>query len=226
MGHGRIMRQKTSIDIFTYWEHIRGNADAPMRNLIQPSAVSHILPELFILENTVDDNPRFRLAGTAICNLMGREIRGENFAALWAGSQQDDPVRIAAGVMTHVVPASVHATGYCISGRSMTFEMILLPVRTASDRCDRLLGCLTPGAQTTWLDNERLEFLALDRSRLLYERPTRLAETPPHPDPTDLLPLQGSTNLGEWMRRKLIQAKNGRDRTQIDPARNKIGDHL
>ncbi len=220
------MRQKTSIDIFTYWEHIRGNADAPLRNLIQPSAIGHILPELFILENTADDNPRFRLAGTAICNLMGREIRGEDFAALWAGSQQDDPVHIAAGVMRHVVPASIHATGYCISGRSMTFELILLPVRTSSDTCDRLLGCLTPTVYATWLGNERLEFLALDRSRLLRDRPVRLVNAPPHPDPTDLLPHQGSTSLGEWMRRKLIQAKNGRERAGIDPARNKIDDHL
>lgn len=220
------MRQKTSIDIFTYWEHIRGNADAPLRRLIQPSAISHILPELFILENTADDNPRFRLAGTAICNLMGREIRGENFAALWAGSQQDDPVCIAAGVMTHVVPASINATGYCISGRSMMFEMVLLPLRSSSDTCDRLLGCLTPTVHTTWLGNERLEFLALDRSRLLHERSTRLVAAPPHPDPTDLLPIQGNGNLGEWMRRKLNQAKNGRDIARIDPARNKIGDHL
>ena len=202
------MRHKTSIDIFTYWERIRGNADAPLRNLIQPSAIGHILPELFILENTVDDNPRFRLAGTAICNLMGRELRGENFAALWAGSQQDDPVRIAAGVMKHVVPALVHATGYCISGRSMTFEMILLPVRTSSDTCDRLLGCLTPTVYAPWLGNERLEFLALDRSRLLREHRVRLVDAPPHPNPANLLPHQGSTSLGEWVRRKLIQAKN------------------
>ncbi len=218
------MRQKTSIEIFTYWERIRGDADAPLRNLIQPSAVSHILPELFILENTADDNPRFRLAGTAICNLMGREIRGENFAALWAGSQQDDPVRIASGVMTHVVPASMNATGYCISGRSMTFELMLLPVRTSSDICDRLLGCLTPSVHPSSLGNERLEFLALDRSRLLYERPARLIDTPPHPDPADLLPFQPGSNLGEWIRHKLIQTRSGRDRTGIDPVRDRIGD--
>jgi hypothetical protein len=209
MGHERIMRHKTSIEVFTYWEHIRGNADAPLRNLIQPSAIGHILPELFVLENTADDNPRFRLAGTAICNLMGREIRGESFAALWAGSQQDDPIRIAAGVMNHVVPALVHATGYCISGRSMTFEMMLLPVRTAHDTCDRLLGSLSPAVHSAWLGNERLEFLALDRSRLLRERRMRLVDAPAHPEPMNLLPHQESTSLGEWVRRKLTQAKNG-----------------
>lgn len=217
------MRQKTSTEIFTYWEQIRGNADAPMRNLIQPSAISHILPELFILENTADDNPRFRLAGTAICNLMGREIRGETFAALWAGSQQEDPVRIAAGVMTHVVPALINATGYCISGRSMAFEMVLMPLRSSGDTCDRLLGCLAPAASSAWLGNERLEFLALDRSRLLCDRPARLVVSPPHPDPTDLLPSQESIGVAKWMRRKLILSMNGRDAGKIEPLRDKIG---
>ena len=220
------MRQTTSTKIFTYWEQIRGNADAPMRNLIQPSAISHILPELFILENTADDNPRFRLAGTAICNLMGREIRGENFAQLWAGSQQEDPVRIAAGVMTHVIPALINATGYCISGRSMTFEMVLLPLRTSGDICDRLLGCLTPAAHSGWLGNERLEFLALDRSRLLYDRPARLLDSPPHPDPIDLMPAQESIGLGEWMRKRLNRSMSGRDAGKVEPVRDKIGRRL
>ncbi|MBM7047859.1 PAS domain-containing protein [Rhizobium lusitanum] len=217
------MRQKTSIEIFTYWEQLRGDADAPLRNLIQPPAVSRILPELFILENTSDDNPRFRLAGTTICSLMGREIRGENFAALWAGSQQDDPVRIAAGVMTHVVPALINATGYSVSGRSMTFEMVLMPLRTSGDICDRLLGCLTPTARSTWLGNEHLEFLALDRSRLLYERPARLVDAPSHPDPVDLLPVQESSGLGEWIRRKLNLAMNDGEQGKIDPPRDRFG---
>lgn len=217
------MRQKTSTEIFTYWERIRGDADAPLRSLIQPSAVSRILPELFILENTVENNPRFRLAGTAICNLMEREVRGENFATLWAGSQQEDPVRIAAGVMTHVVPALINATGYCISGRSMAFEMVLMPLRTSGDTCERLLGCLTPAVHSASLGNERLEFLALDRSRLLYERPARLLESPAHPDPTDLLPAQEGIRLSEWMRRKLNLTMNGRDAGKIEPSRDKIG---
>ncbi len=216
------MRQKTSTEIFTYWERIRGNADAPLRSLIQPSAISHILPELFILENTADNNPRFRLAGTTICNLMGREMRNEHFAALWAGSQQEDPVHIAAGVMAHVVPAMIHATGYCISGRSAAFEMMLMPLRSSSDTCDRLLGCLSPAAPAAWLGNDCLEFLALDRTRLLYERPTRLIDAPPHPDPTDILPSHESMRLGEWMRRKLNLAMRGRD-VESEPPRDKIG---
>ncbi|WP_047454967.1 PAS domain-containing protein [Rhizobium rhizogenes] len=202
------MRQKTSIEIFTYWEQLRGSADAPLRNLIQPSAVRHILPELFILELMPHEAPRFRLAGTAICSLMGREIRGESFAALWAGSQIDDPVRIATGVMTHVVPALINATGYSISGRHMAFEMVLMPMRSSSNVCDRLLGCLTPVAHTAWLGSERLEFLALDRSRLLHDRPARPVELPSHPQPADLAVPRDAARFGELMRR-MLQLKTG-----------------
>jgi hypothetical protein len=220
------MRQKTSIEIFTYWEQLRGSADAPLRNLIQPSAVRHILPELFILEAMPDEVPRFRLAGTAICSLMGRELRGESFAALWAGSQPDDPVRIAAGVMAHVVPALINATGYSISGRHMAFEMVLMPLRSAGDVCDRLLGCLTPAAHTAWLGGERLEFLALDRSRLLYERPARPVELPSHPEPADLISHHDGIGIGGLTRRMLNLKTMPRDHGSIDPSRHRFGRRL
>ncbi len=212
------MRQKTSIEIFTYWEQLRGSADAPLRNLIQPSAVRHILPELFILELSPNDAPRFRLAGTAICSLMGREIRGESFAALWAGSQVEDPVRIATGVMTHVVPALINATGYSISGRYMAFEMALMPMRSSSDVCDRLLGCLTPVAHTAWLGGERLEFLALDRSRLLHDRPARAVETPSNPEPNGMISHQDGVGFGDVMRRMLNLKMNLRARAPVGPS--------
>lgn len=217
------MRHKPSIEIFTYWEQLRGTADAPLRNLIQPGAVRHILPQLFILELMPNAAPRFRLAGTAICSLMGREIRGESFAALWAGSQASDPVGIATGVMEYVVPALINATGYSIGGRHMAFEMVLMPLRSSAVSCDRLLGCLTPAAQMAWLGNERLEFLALDRSRLLYERPARTIEAPPHPDPVDLAPPRDkAAGIGDLMRRLLNPKPDIRDQGPIASSRDRF----
>jgi hypothetical protein len=166
------MRHKNSIEIFNYWDQIRGAFDAPLRSQVEPSAVSRVLPELFMLEATSLDMPRFRLAGTRICSIFGRELREEGFATLWAGSQPDDPVRIANGVMAHAVPALINATGYSISGRHLAFEIVMMPLRSSreGEGCDRLLGCLSPMLNSTWLGAEPLEFLSLDRSRLLTER--------------------------------------------------------
>ena len=127
--------------------------------------------------------------------------------------------------MMHVAPALITATGYCISGRSVAFEMMLLPLRSSGDICDRLLGCLTPAAPAPWLGNECLEFLTLDRNRLLYDRPVRLIDSPPHPDPTDLLPLRENIGLGQWMRRKLNLAISGRTAGESEPSRDKTGWH-
>ncbi|MDE1995992.1 MAG: PAS domain-containing protein [Rhizobiaceae bacterium] len=217
------MRLKTSIEIFTYWEQLRGSFDAPSRNLVQPKAVRHILPELFILEHMPDQAPRFRLAGTAICGFMGRELRGESFARLWAGSQPDDPVRIADGVMAHVVPALINATGYSLSGCHMAFEVVLMPMRSSSGACDRLLGCLTPATHSEWLGGERLEFLALDRSRLLHDRPNRPSEHPSHSEHVDLIDPRESVGLGEMMRRILNLKSAAGQHGWSDPLRHRSG---
>jgi hypothetical protein len=165
------MRHKNSIEIFNYWDQIRGPHDAPLRTQMEPAAVSRALSELFILETTPSDMPRFRLAGTRICSIFGRELRGESFASLWGGSQPDDPVRIANGVMAHAVPALINATGYSISGRHLAFEVVMMPLRSSREGqgCDRLLGCMSPALNSAWLGAEPLEFLALDRSRLISE---------------------------------------------------------
>jgi hypothetical protein len=200
------MRHKTSVDIFNYWESIRGFADAPLRTQIDPAAVRHILSELFILEAAPSDTdaPTFRLAGTKICSIFGRELRDESFSSLWAGSQPDDPVKIAAGVMAHAVPALINATGYGSSGRHMAFEMVLMPMKSSSNAgCDRLLGCLTPALNATWFGAEPLEFLALDRSRLLTERIHREPEAREAPEMGRSVFASKGGELGDTVRRML-----------------------
>ena len=163
------MRQKTSIEIFNYWDRIRGSADAPLRNSIEPAAIKHILPRLFILEMMPKGEIRFRLAGTMVCNLFGRELRNDEFTALWTGSQLDDIAKITTGVMTNAVPILLNATGYSAGGRSLAFEIVMMPLRSSEDRCDRLLGCFVPTNGVTWITGEPLETMVLDRSRLMQD---------------------------------------------------------
>jgi hypothetical protein len=197
------MRHKNSIDIFNYWDRIRGQFDAPLRAQVDPAAVRHILPHLFILEAGTSDTPRFRLAGTAICSLFGRELRDEGFASLWAGNQPDDAVKIAKGVMAEAVPALISATGYTISGRHLGFELVMMPIRSSGQTCDRLLGCLTPVTSSAELGAEPIEYLALDRSRLLNDRSTIPTESTEEPRATRSFMVGKSSNFGGTVRRML-----------------------
>ena len=94
------MRVQTTIEIFDYWNRIRGAADAPLKSQVEPSAVPHLLQSLFILERREGGDIGFRLAGTRICDLFGRDLRGERFSSLWANSQLADIERTAMGVMS------------------------------------------------------------------------------------------------------------------------------
>ncbi|EJT05342.1 PAS domain-containing protein [Rhizobium sp. CCGE 510] len=161
------MRVQTTIEIFDYWNRIRGAADAPLKSQVEPSAVPHLLQSLFILETREEGDIGFRLAGTRICDLFGRDLRGARFSSLWANGQHADIERTAMGVMDHTMPALFNATGYSTVGHQASFEIIMMPLRSPGGACDRLLGAIAPTAAASWLEIVPLEFLALDRSRLL-----------------------------------------------------------
>lgn len=175
------MRHKTSFEIFNYWNQVRGSADAPLRAQIEPDCIRRILPQIFILEMTDHGQARFRLAGTMVCNFFGRELRDDVFSSLWSGCHVDSAVNIALGVMNHAAPALLNANGLTAGGRSMSFEIILLPMRSSPDRCDRLLGCLVPTNSIAWLGVEPLTGLSLERSRLLHDGPSAANPAPLEP---------------------------------------------
>ncbi|WEA62056.1 PAS domain-containing protein [Rhizobium sp. BJ04] len=197
------MRVQTTIEIFDYWNRIRGAADAPLKSQVEPSAVPHLLQSLFILETRDAGNIGFRLAGTRICDLFGRDLRGERFSSLWGNGQHADIERTAMGVMDHTMPALFNATGYSTVGHQASFEIIMMPLRSPHGACDRLLGAIAPTAAASWLEVVPLEFLALDRSRLL---PGKFAP----PAPAELRPINEivagkSAGFGQVMRRMVSQ---------------------
>ncbi len=170
LTHGSTMRLESSLELFNYWNSTRGDADAPLRSQIDPGAMRHILPKIFILEAGHDGDPRFRLAGTTICSLFGRELRDTAFSSLWTGRRAEEAADVAVDVMDRVAPALVDATGHPPSGRPSTFEVVLLPMRSSPDRCDRLLGCLVSAKTNGHHASQPLSSLRLDRIRLLDGR--------------------------------------------------------
>ncbi len=197
------MRVQTTIEIFDYWNRIRGAADAPLKSQVEPSAVPHLLQSLFILEAREDGDIVFRLAGTRICDLFGRDLRGERFSSLWAHGQHADIERTAMGVMDHAMPALFNATGYSTVGHQASFEIIMMPLRSSHAACDRVLGAIAPVAAASWLEIVPLEFLALDRSRLLPEKSSKV--TPAELRPINEIVAGKSIGFGQAMRRVVSQ---------------------
>ncbi len=136
------MRHPVSSELFAYWQRLRGSNPAPVRNAIEPSDIRRILPDLFILEKTAEGFVGFRLAGTRICTLFGREFRGHGFTAMWDSVSSARIEKAALDVMDHCAPMIFSAQANIDANRHIDIEITMLPVSSAEGQTDRLIGSL------------------------------------------------------------------------------------
>ena len=80
------MKHLTSRELYDYWNRVRRGRPAPRRNEIEPGDIRRILADTFILEAAGRDRFPIRLAGTRMCGMYCREIKGGNFLDLWTAS--------------------------------------------------------------------------------------------------------------------------------------------
>jgi hypothetical protein len=71
------MRHASIRELFDYWNERRGRRPAPERADIEPSAIRGVLADTFILFFQPRIGHPFRVAGTRVCALFGREIKGK-----------------------------------------------------------------------------------------------------------------------------------------------------
>ena len=155
------MQQRTNQVLYAYWNDVRGDRIAPRRFDVEPSQLGSVLAETFILECGADQPPVFRLAGTRICDTFGREFRGAGFLELF---RPDD----RAAITTHLADVKVQgavlvvtATATIDARRSVTFEIMLLPLIHTGASISRMLGAVAVIDAPGWLGSERLPPLEL-----------------------------------------------------------------
>jgi hypothetical protein len=157
---GAAMKHASTRRVYDYWNEQRGNRVAPERSEIDPGAIRHALGDTFILALDPVDGPRFRLAGTKVCALFCRELKGEAFINLWSESERRalrDHIAIVAGESAAVVIAVKAANA---EGLPADLELLLLPLMHRDHSQARLLGVLAPLAAPYWLGATPVESLA------------------------------------------------------------------
>jgi hypothetical protein len=82
------MKHAGSRELYAYWDKKRGKRAAPERAEIEPGAIRNVLSDAFILALDGGAGHPFRLAGTRVCALFGRELKSEPFIGLWAAASQ------------------------------------------------------------------------------------------------------------------------------------------
>lgn len=144
------MKTKGTMELFLYWNRLRGRRPAPFRAEIEPADIKAQLPDTFILEEDAGGNGVFRLAGTRLCSTFGRELKGFVFASLWNDRNRKLIERLTRNAFhdNSVVVVSFNATSR--NGRINEFELVMLPLH-GNDQDARVLGAIVAIDRPFWV---------------------------------------------------------------------------
>jgi hypothetical protein len=145
------MKHPSTWAVFEYWNKRRGVRPAPERGEIDPSEIRLALGDTFMLAADFVDQLRFRLAGTRVCALFCREIKGEIFTAAWSEASRKAIEELLAIVNEESVGAVAGLSARTEEGHETELEMLLLPLAHSGHARIRALGVLAPTVPPYWL---------------------------------------------------------------------------
>ncbi|MBY8975619.1 PAS domain-containing protein [Rhodobacteraceae bacterium NNCM2] len=185
LKHSTDMLHTQTRALFAYWDQLRAGRDVPFRSEINPREMNCDARHLFILEHLGNSNIRFRLAGSAIGDAFGMELRGMSIRAIMEGKSRESIAALIAEVLDE--PGVGYARLIEDSASATNWEIVLLPLRSDFGKIDRVIGALHPvsGAPSqAGIDVSSLRFIIdemairpLDRPAPSFvEAPERLQE--------------------------------------------------
>jgi len=165
------MKHPSIRNLLDYWLERRGARAAPERDDIEPEAIRSLLADAFILSFEAGHGLCFRLAGTRVCALLGREIKGQAFLDLFSSGTRNE-VHDLVAIIAHEamgVAAGVRELSADLSGTEL--ELLLLPLRHHGRTDARLLGALAAREPPRWLGSRALGELELGTYRFVTGSP-------------------------------------------------------
>ena len=145
------MQKQSTKTLYDYWNSLRGSRSAPDRRDIDPTKIRGALANTFILELNDNTEFDFRLAGSHICSIYARELKGRSFSRLWHPRDRDAMGTLVRAVTEDHAVALITFTGMTAIHTRTSVETILLPVRHNGSTQSRLLGSMTVVDEPYWL---------------------------------------------------------------------------
>ncbi len=128
--------------LFDYWQTLRAGREVPYRAEVDPRDMACNARNLFILEDLSEGNYRFRLAGTALVDAFGMELRGMSARTIMEGRARESFAALIGESLAE--PGIGYARLSSAIAPGETWEVLLLPLRSDFGAIDRVLGALVP----------------------------------------------------------------------------------
>ncbi len=122
------------------WRDLPEAHRIPSRANLDPGALSDLLPQIFMAEQT-EAGLRFRLAGAWVERLLGGALRGRSWLPLWSRSGRLAAHRAVSRTFREARPIVLAAE---MGESDEPIEIVLAPLRGPSGAADRVLGLIQP----------------------------------------------------------------------------------
>jgi hypothetical protein len=160
-----------SLELYSYWDALRGARGAPERNDIEPGAIRGVLADTFILEFSHRDGFPFRVVGSRTNALFGRELRGDSFLGLWGRDEAEEVARVLESAADGAQPFLIGARGAPAGAAAIELELLALPLRHHGATHARILGSCAPAVSAPWFGLLPMRALELRSLRALSPSP-------------------------------------------------------
>lgn len=128
--------------LVAYWQALRAGRLAPYRIEIDPRDMDCQARNLFVIEVMADGAQRFRLAGSAITDAVGFDLRERPPDAIMAAESRDELTATIAGTLAE--PGIGYVRLRAAHAPTEMWEMVLLPLRSDGGALNRLIGLVHP----------------------------------------------------------------------------------
>jgi hypothetical protein len=130
--------------LFEYWQSKCDGDRLPTRADIDPADLSFILPNLFLMDVNMNEEPhnrfRFRLFGTELARVHGRDRTGKTFHETLDQEHADGSVAHATRLVTERRPLFVAGRVRYLHKEWLGFENAMLPLQNDAGEINMILS--------------------------------------------------------------------------------------
>ena len=130
--------------LLEYWQSKCCNGRLPARADIDPAELSFILPNLFLMDVNMSEEPRnrfrFRLFGTELARVHGRDRTGKTFHETLEEEPADGSVTWATRLVNERIPLFVGGRVRYLRKEWLKFDNAMLPLQNEAGEVCMILG--------------------------------------------------------------------------------------
>lgn len=167
------MKHPSTRELYAYWDKQRAGAPAPDRNAMEPGPIRHLIGDTFVVSCDHASCFPVRVAGTRVCAIVGRDLKGQDFLNLWARASRRQ-IEDFLGIATEESLATVAGvTAFTDKQMPVYLELLLLPLASSVLAPQSVTGSLVPLTVAAQLEHSRLQDLSLTTWRHAGHQPLR-----------------------------------------------------